>query len=44
MDLQEMGYAGIDWNKLAEDRDRWWALCQCGNEPAGFIKCGEFLD
>ena len=19
-------------------------LCECGNEPSGFIKCGEFLD
>ena len=18
--------------------------CECGNEPSGFIKCGEFLD
>ena len=26
MDLQEMGCGGTDWIKLAEDRDRWWAL------------------
>ena len=19
-------------------------ICKCGNEPSGFIKCGEFLD
>ena len=25
MDLQEVGGGG-DWMKLAEDRDRWWAL------------------
>jgi len=23
MDLQEVGYGGIDWIDLAEDRDRW---------------------
>jgi hypothetical protein len=26
MDFQEMGCWGIDWIKLAQDRDRWWAL------------------
>jgi hypothetical protein len=26
MDLQEVGYEGIDWIDLAQDRDRWRAL------------------
>jgi hypothetical protein len=26
MDLQEVGCGCIDWIRLAEDRDRWWAL------------------
>jgi len=26
MDLQEVGCEGMDWIKLAEDRDRWQAL------------------
>jgi hypothetical protein len=26
MDLLEMGFAGMDWNDLAEDRDRWRAI------------------
>jgi predicted small integral membrane protein len=26
MDLQEVGYGGMDWIGLAQDRDRWWAL------------------
>jgi len=26
MDLQEVGYGGMDWIGLAENRDSWWAL------------------
>ena len=26
MDLQEVGCGGMDWTKLARDRDRWRAL------------------
>jgi hypothetical protein len=26
MDLQEMGWGGLDWTDLAQDRDRWRTL------------------
>jgi len=26
MDLQELGYGGVEWIELAKDRDRWRAL------------------
>jgi hypothetical protein len=44
MDLQEVGYRSRDWIELAQDMDRWRAICDCGNKPSGFIKCGEFHD
>jgi hypothetical protein len=44
MEIQEVGWEGMDWIDMAQDRDRWRALCECGNEPSGSIKRGEFLD
>ena len=44
MYLQEVGSGCGDWMELAQDRDRWRALCEYGNELSGSIKCGEFLD
>jgi hypothetical protein len=26
MDIQEVGFGGVDWIELAQHRDRWWAL------------------
>jgi hypothetical protein len=26
MQLWEMGWEGVDWMHLAQDRDQWWAL------------------
>jgi len=26
LELQEVGWSVIDWNAVAEDRSRWWAL------------------
>jgi hypothetical protein len=37
MDLQEVGCGGMDWIELA-------GTYECGNEPSGSTKCGEFLD
>jgi hypothetical protein len=33
----------MDWIELAQDRQM-AGNCECGNEPSGSIKCGEFLD
>jgi len=44
MDLQEVGCGYMDWIGLAQDRDRWRTLVECGIEPSGSVKCGEFLD
>jgi hypothetical protein len=44
MDPQEVGWKGMDWIDMAQDRDRWRGSCECSNEPLGSIKRGEFLD
>ena len=37
---------GMDWIdvRVCKDRDKLAGCCECGNEPLGSIKCGEFLD
>jgi hypothetical protein len=44
MDLQEEGCGDMDWIGLAQDRGQVAGNFECGNEPSGSIKCGEFLE
>jgi hypothetical protein len=39
MDLLEIGWRGVGWIGLAQDRDKWRALV----EPSGSIKCWETI-
>jgi hypothetical protein len=43
IDLQEVGGGGMDWIGLAQDR-RVADTRECGNEPSGSIKRGDFRD
>jgi hypothetical protein len=36
-------WTGLSWLRIGAD-GRHLCVCVCGNEPAGSIKCGEFLD
>jgi len=42
MDLQEVVCEAVDWIELAQEQLA--RNCECGNEPSGSVKCGEFLD
>jgi hypothetical protein len=37
MDVMEMGWEGVDWMHLVQDKDR-------GNEPSDSIRVKEFID
>ena len=43
MDLHEVGL-GVEWIDLFQDSEGVAGFCECGNERAGSIKRGEFLD
>jgi hypothetical protein len=42
IDLREIGWGGMDWIDLAQDRYQWTS--EHGNEPSGSIKCWEVLE
>jgi hypothetical protein len=44
MGLQDVGCGGMGWIELAQDMRQVAGTCECGKEPLGSIKCGEFLD
>jgi hypothetical protein len=42
IDLKEIGWDGMHWIDLAQDRDQWReSSCEHGNEPSGSKKCWE---
>jgi hypothetical protein len=41
MDLREVGWEGIDWIDLGQDKDRWWAVVNAVMNLR--IKCGRFI-
>jgi hypothetical protein len=38
INLREIGWGGMDWIHLAQDRDKCRALVSTNNEPSGSIK------
>jgi hypothetical protein len=42
-DLRDVGWGGMDWIDLAQDRGQVAGSCEYDNEPSGFIKCWQFL-
>ena len=43
MDLTEVGWGhGLD--RFGSGQGQVAGYCECGNEPSGSIKCGEFLE
>jgi hypothetical protein len=39
MDLREIGWGGMDWNDLSQDKNQWEGSFEHGNEPSGSMKC-----
>jgi hypothetical protein len=43
MDLREIGWEGVDWILLAQDRDWWWVLVNAVMNHWVLYKVGSFL-
>ena len=43
MDLQEVGWGRRGQDRSASGQGQLAGCCECGNEPSGSIKCGEYL-
>jgi hypothetical protein len=44
MDLQKVGYEQYELDRAGSGLGQLAGNCECGNEPSGSVKCGEFLD
>jgi hypothetical protein len=44
MDLREVGWVGMGWIDLVQERDQWMALVSTAMEPSSSIKCREILE
>jgi hypothetical protein len=44
MDLQKVGCCGYGLGRTGSGQGQVAGTFDCGNEPSGFIKCGEFFD
>jgi hypothetical protein len=44
MDLREIGWDGVDWVDLVQDKGPLEGSCEHGDEPSGSIKCWEVLE
>jgi len=44
MDLLDLECGYMDWIGLAKGYRQVADAFECGNEPSGSVKCGEFLD
>ena len=43
LDLQKLGWGGMEWIGLAQDRAMWWALVNAGLNPRVPKNAGNFL-
>jgi hypothetical protein len=44
MNLVELRWGGVDWIGLSKERGKVENSYECGNEPAGSIKCWETVE
>lgn len=43
IELINIGFRGVDWVQVAQDRNKWWTLVTTIEKPLDFVYLGKFV-
>lgn len=42
--IQEIGWGGVDWIEMGQDREKWWAFVNVVIKLSVYIKCKKYFE